>query len=57
MTKKKILCELRVWTKGDVMLAYEVMAVAFKTWCGAELNYARDNAVTGQRNQSKERSV
>lgn len=39
------------------MLAYEVMAVAFKTWCGAELNYARDSAVTGQRNQSKERSV
>lgn len=36
------------------MLAYQVTAVASETWRGAGLNYVRDNAVTGRRNQSKE---
>lgn len=39
------------------MLAHEVITLAFKTWCEAELNYVCDNSVTGQGNQSKEKSV
>lgn len=39
------------------MLASEVITLAFKTWCEAELNNACDNAVAAQGNQSKERSV
>lgn len=55
--KSNCECDHRAWTKGDVMLAYEVITPAFKTWCGAELNCVFDDSVAGQGNQSKENSV